>query len=79
MTDYIIPYQSIFHYNDLDVVFEQLWADMSYFENTDSVVKLKRINNDESVNNYGYKFVDFCKDNSLLILIGRLEGSSKAT
>ena len=29
--------------------------------------------------NYGYKFIVFCKDNSLSILNGRLDGSSKVT
>ena len=40
-----------------------LRADMSYFENRDSLANLKRLNEDECVNNYGYKFIEFCTDN----------------
>ena len=40
MIDYVLPGHSIFHNNELDDVYEQLYADMSYFENRDSVVNL---------------------------------------
>ena len=77
MICYVIPDQSVFHNNNLDEVYEQSRADMSYFDNKDSVVKLVRKNDDMSSNNYGYKLIDFCKDNSLLILNGRLEGKKR--
>ena len=44
------------------------------FENRTSQITLNRNNNDVSVNNYGYKLVDFCKCFSLFILNGRMEG-----
>ena len=52
---------------------------MSYFENRASLANLKRLNEDECVNNYGYKFIEFCTDNSLLIPNEKLDGSSKVT
>ena len=46
MIDYVIPDQSIFHNNNLDEVYEQIRAYMSYFDNKEYVVKLKRKNDD---------------------------------
>ena len=39
---------------------------------------MKRVNDDEC-EYYSYKFIVFCKGNSLSILNGRLDGSSKVT
>ena len=79
---YIDIDQSVFHETDLDCVFEKLSEGYKIFENKTSQITLNRNNNDVSVNNYGYKLVDFCKCFSLLILNGRTEGDlpqSKST
>ena len=41
-----------------------------------AVSSLNRTNSDKSINNYGYKLIDFCKLNSMYIINGRPEGDN---
>ena len=63
----------IFHVNDLD----DLYFEFNVIDdNIDycTTVKRSRNNCDRSVDNYGYKFVDFLQANDLFILNGRTNG-----
>lgn len=72
--DYIDVDKSIFHANDLDIVCEELSKELSIFDDNSLAVRLERKSCDNLVNNYGYKLLDFCKQNSLFILNGRTNG-----
>ena len=72
--DYIDIDQSVFHENDLDIVFEELREERKDFDTESCSVTLNRNNCDTVINNYGYKLIDFCKSSSLYILNGRTEG-----
>lgn len=74
LKDYIEIDETIFHENDMDGACEELNHDMSFFSNSNSNVLLTRNNKDHCTNNYGYKLIDFCKLNSLYIIIGRTKG-----
>ncbi|MCW4346540.1 MAG: reverse transcriptase domain-containing protein [Candidatus Thiodiazotropha endolucinida] len=74
MPDYISIHQSVFHANDLDIVFDELKAEAQLFKQQNLNVTLKRHNSDKVANNYGNKLLDFCKSNSLYILNGRTKG-----
>lgn len=72
--DYIDIDQSVFHENDLDIVFEELREERKGFDTESSSVTLNRNNCDTVISNYGYKLIDFCKCSSLYILNGRTKG-----
>ena len=51
---------------------------MRYFDDSEPFA-LHRRNSDTGVNNYGYRMVEFCKDNNLYILNGRSNEDSSKT
>ena len=65
--------QPFFHENGLDEVFEEFQEELEFFGSESCCLRLNRNNSDESVNNYGYKLIDFYKLNTLFILNGRTE------
>ena len=74
MKDFIEIDQTIFHEADLDCVYEEQALSYQIFENERSSVIMNRDSSDTSVNNYGYKLMNFCKRFSLFILNGRTAG-----
>ena len=77
--EYTVPDFDIFHEMQLDELYEELNRDINYFKQT--CVHLKRNNDDNVANNYGYKMIDFLKANNMYILNGRTFGdlNGKAT
>lgn len=61
LSDYIMPDHAVFENTNQSEIFEELQAELSYFENNNRFV-LHRQNSDAGVNNYGYRMIDFCKD-----------------
>ena len=76
LEDFTIPDVDIFEHNDLREVYEEMQTDLNYFEQNPSNVSLRRQNPDGGINNYGYRLVEFCCDNSLYIMNGRTKGNS---
>ena len=70
LSDYIMPDHVVFDNTNQSEIFEELQAELSYFENNDRFM-LHRQNSDAGVNNYGYRMVDFCKNNNMYIVNGR--------
>ena len=48
-------------------LFDELQAEYSLLE-TNGKFRLHRRNSDTGVNNYGYRLIEFCIDNDLLII-----------
>ena len=76
MKDYVEPDLRIFHENGLDEVFEKFQEELEFFGNGNSCWSLNRTNSDKSINNYGYKLIDFCRLNFMYILNGRTDGDN---
>jgi hypothetical protein len=72
LKDYIQVDRELFETNNSDSVFNEFTEEMLCFQNTN--ICIERSNNDKSVNNYGYKFIDFLHTNNLFILNGRTKG-----
>ena len=51
-------------------LYEEITNVLKYFESY--YIPLDRNNTDNTVNSYGYKLLDFCKNNNIFILNGRL-------
>ena len=66
LSDYIMPDHAVFDNTNQSEIFEELQAELSYFENNDRFM-LHRQNSGAGVNNYGYRMIDFCKDNNMYI------------
>ena len=76
MSDFVLPDSDIFQYNGLNEMYEELRNDLCYFEQNSRFVSLQRQNPDGGMNNYGYRLIDFCCDNSIYIMNGRTKGNS---
>ena len=72
LSDYTTLDYDLYHENDLMDLYNELNLDNTMFLNTH--VKKERCNIDKSVNNYGYKFIDFLQCNKMFILNGRTNG-----
>ena len=75
LNDIVIPDEALFEILD-DIVDDDVLSYVNDYEVLiQNGVPLKRYSTDISVpNNYGYKFIDFCKKNNLYIGNGRLPG-----
>ena len=60
---------------DMHDLFDEPQSELSSFE-TNRNFRLQRQNSDTGINNYGYRMIDFCIDNNLLIINGRGNDSS---
>ena len=76
MPDFMLPDSDIFQYNGLKETCAELRNDLCYFEQNLRFVSLQRQNPDGSMNNYGYRLIDFCCDNSIYIMNDRTKGNS---
>ena len=74
MKDYIEVDNEIFKIQNFEEIYEEFETEMNSFQNKN--VSLTRNNMDISVNNYGYKFIDFLHFNNFYILNGRTKGDS---
>ena len=54
-------------------MYDELRNDLSYFEHFSRFVSLQRHNPDGGINNYGYRLIDFCFDNSIYFMSGRMK------
>ena len=77
MPDFVLPDSDIFQYNGLNEMYEELRNDLCYFEQNSRFVSLQRQNPDAGMNNYGYRLIDFCCDNSIYIMNGRTKGIAR--
>lgn len=75
LSDYIMPDHAVFENTIQSKIFEELQAIFSYFEKNNRSV-LHRHNSDAGVNNYGYRMIDFCKDNNMYIVNCRGDANS---
>ena len=71
LRDFIEIDEYIFSSNDAEDLVEESNGELSYFTDDRNNARLDRTNSDKGVNNYGYKLIDFCKNNSMYILNGR--------
>ncbi|MCW4343354.1 MAG: reverse transcriptase family protein, partial [Candidatus Thiodiazotropha endolucinida] len=76
LPDYILPDRDIFMHNDLGEIYDDVQTEMSAFSRNNLHVTLHRQNPDGGINNYGYRLIDFCRDNNIYILNGRVKGNS---
>ena len=75
LQDFVRPDNEMFENLDMHDLFDELQSELSSFE-TNRYFRLQRQNSDTGVNNYGYRMIDFCIDNNLLIINGRGNDSS---
>lgn len=73
LNDIVEMNYDIFHINNLDDLYFELNENIEKF-NYCTTVKRQRNNCDRSVNNYGYRFVEFLHANDMFILNGRTNG-----
>ena len=75
LQDYVTPDNEVFENINMQDLFDKLQSELSCFEKN-SNFRLHRQNSDTGVNNYGYRLIDFCIDNDLLIINGRGNSNS---
>ena len=70
LSDCTMPDHAVFeNTNQSEIhVFEELQAELSYFENNNRF-RLHRQISDAGLNNYGYRMINFCKDYSMPIVV----------
>ena len=76
MNDCIEVDEDLFCENNMGDVYIDMHRDMQVFFEDDTNVTASRQNSDTSLNNYGHKFIDFCRSQSLYILNGRTRGDN---
>ena len=60
LQDFVLPDPDIFRRNDMSDLYDDPQSDILYFEEN---VTLHRQKPDSGINNYGYRLIDFCRDN----------------
>ena len=56
---------------DSEELLTEYEEEMTIFRESNNNISIYRVNRDKSMNNYGYRMLDFCKCNNLYILNGR--------
>ena len=67
----IDPYTCICRQFDSEELLTEYEQEMSIFRDSNNNISIYRVNRDKSMNNYGYRMLDFYKCNNLYILNGR--------
>ena len=75
--DYIAIDECIFQSLNSDELIDEYNSELKSFENTNVFVQRKTI--DQSMNNHGYKLIDFAQEENLFILNGRTKGDHTGT
>ena len=74
LADYVIADTFISEMNGNDILLEESKYKLEYLEKLN--IPLIRKSADLTTNNYGHQLIDFCKNNDLFILNGRLENDT---